>query len=295
MRVLGTNISDNAQIAIDRSVTIDATNLRLATLGSIPIFTVSAGYVTFEGVAFEGVNVNEVAIAGGLGTTVRVVSSTLQRMVVETNGGAIDVRATSFREGQLTCTGGTIAIRDSTWWRSGVVGTNCNATISRSQFDDAREVVVSGGVVRVLNNIFVVTSEYQDLLRVRTVASGSVFAFNTLVNTASVMMSPLALDCDTPTLDVTSNIVAYNSTDPVRGCVITNSLFDPAAGSDAAGNAIAATSTVFADLVGPDYRLATGSPAIGIGESGIVMEDIAGLARPVPQGSQPDAGAHETP
>lgn len=295
VRVLGTNITDQGSITIDRSVTIDATNLKLFSRGSVPVFNVTSGYVTFEGIAFEGVNVNELAIAGALGTTVRLVASKLQRMKVETNGGAVDIRDTSFREGQLACAAGTIVISDSSWWRSGVRGINCNLTISRSHFDDAREIIVSGGVVRVLNNIFAVTSEYQDLLDVRTVASGSVFAFNTVVNLASVTMSPVAIFCDAPTLEVTSNIIAYNSTNPIWDCVVTNSLFDPPAGSDAAGNITADPGTFFADIVGKDYRLAAGSPAISIGEAGIVTEDFGGFPRPAPLGSQADAGAHEAP
>lgn len=295
VRILGTNISDNGSITIDRAVTIDATNVRLGSLGSVPIFNVTSGYVTFEGFAFEGVNPNEVAIVGGTATTVRLVASSVQRMVVNTNGGAIEARDATFRQGQLTCTGGTIVVRDSSWSRSGVRGTNCNATISGSYFDDAGEFFVSGGVVRVLNNVFVATSEYLDLLNVSTLGAGSTFAFNTVINTATVTMSPVALYCDAPTLHVTSNIIAYNSRDPIRGCVVTNSLFDLPAGTDAAGNATADVSTIFADLVGAEYRLATGSPAIGIGEAGIVTEDLAGLPRPSPVGSQPDAGAHEAP
>ncbi len=295
VRILGTNISDNAAITIDRSVTIDATNLRLASFGNVPIFNVTSGYVTFEGIAIEGVVPTEVAIQGGTATTVRLVESSVQRMIINTNGGAIEARAVAVREGQITCTGGTVVIKDSSWSRSGVRGSNCNATILDSYFDDAGEFWVSGGVVRVLNNVFVVTSEYLDLLNVSTLGTGSTFAFNTVVNTATVTMSPVALYCDAPTLNVTSNIIAYNSRDPIRGCAVTNSLFDPPAGTDAVGNTTADVTTFFADLVGADYRLASGSPAIGIGEATIVAADIAGLTRPSPAGSQPDAGAHEAP
>lgn len=295
VRVLGTNISDNASIPIDRSVTIDATNLRLSSLGTVPVFNVTFGHVTFEGISLEGVVPTEVMIAGGTATTIRLVASSVQRAVINTNGGAIESRGVSFREGQITCSGGTLVVKDSSWFRSGVRGTNCNATILGSYFDDAGEFWVSGGVVRVLNNVFVVTSEYLDLLNVSTLGTGSTFAFNTVVNTAAVTMSPVALYCDAPTLDVTSNIIAYNSRDPIRGCVVTNSLFDLPAGTDAVGNETADVTTFFADLVGADYRLATGSPAIGIGEASIATADIAGMPRPMPAGSKPDAGAHEGP
>jgi len=298
VRLVGSTVSDSSTIAINRTVTVDGSNTKFYRPASGPIFNVTNGYVTFEGVAFEGVNsFSDVAIASGIGTTVRIVASTFDRIAVNATGGAVEARTATFRESEIVCSGGTATIDESTLWSSEFRATNCQATIKRTRFDqaDATTLNVSGGVLRVLNSIFVVPSEFVDLVVVQGLGTGSMFAFNTIVNTSSVTDSSVALYCDAPTLEVTSNIFAYNSTNPVTGCTVENSLFDVPAGADANGNVLADATTFFVNSAGGDYRLATTSPAHGIGEPGIVTVDFFGLPRPSPVGSQPDAGAHEAP
>jgi hypothetical protein len=154
----------------------------------------------------------------------------------------------------------------------------------------------TGGLLTVENNIFVVPSEFADVIRVGSLAPGSIAAYNTIVNTSAVMQSPVAISCDA-TLNVTSNIIAYNSPNPMSGdgCVAHASLFDLPGAPDAPGNPSGNVTTFFKNRQSGDFHLAVGSPASGIGEPNIVTVDFDGNLRPSPAGSRPDVGAYEAP
>jgi hypothetical protein len=155
---------------------------------------------------------------------------------------------------------------------------------------------VNGGIATIENNVFVEHEGTNDDFIRLFPNSGSTFRFNTVVNTSPIPSSTTAIGCDGMT-DMTSNIIAYNSTLPL-GCAVRNTLFDlPAMQSvpEADGNRFADIGTFFRGFGNEDFHLSTESPAIGIGEPGLVTSDIEGNSRPPPAGSSPDAGAFESP
>jgi hypothetical protein len=116
------------------------------------------------------------------------------------------------------------------------------------------------------------------------------------VNTSSLTSSGVAVYCGAD-VAVSSNIIAYNSTNPIDGggCTVTRSLFDSVGIGDAGANASADVATFFVDFNALDFRLASSSPARGAGEPGLLTIDLDGDARPLPVGSMPDIGAFEAP
>jgi hypothetical protein len=143
--------------------------------------------------------------------------------------------------------------------------------------------------------VFVASSEFTDAVVVGANAPSSTLAFNTFVNTATLVQSPVAVTCDSTDV-VTSNIFAYNSTHPLSdGCTARASLFDLVGSSQAGNNATGDPATFFVGRAGGDFHLAAHSPALGIGEPGIVNVDFSGSPRSLPVGSRPDAGAFEAP
>lgn len=127
-------------------------------------------------------------------------------------------------------------------------------------------------------------------------AAGSTFRFNTVVNTSPDTGAANAVACDDG-LDVTSNIIAYNSTSPIS-CVARNSLFDSAGSAEVnrgVGNLSFDSATFFKGAAAGDYHLSDSSPARGHGEPGLVATDFEGVPRPLPIGTMPDVGAYEAP
>ncbi len=83
-----------------------------------------------------------------------------------------------------------------------------------------------------------------------------------------------------------SNIV-YSGTISVENSIFRGGLPGSTSNIDA--------SPRFVDSLSNDYRLLNYSPAIGLGRSILgINTDIAGIARPMPLDSNPDAGAHES-
>jgi hypothetical protein len=158
---------------------------------------------------------------------------------------------------------------------------------------------VGGGLVRIENNLFVENLEGVNAIRfIAPVDPSSTFRFNTLVQTSPVTTSAAGIAC-VDGLVLSSNILAYNSTSPLSGpCVTRHSLFDlPGAPAAMAGqnNRSADVATFFVNRAANDFRLAAGSPAIELGQPGLVTIDVDGSPRPSPAGTNPDSGAHEAP
>lgn len=220
---------------------------------------------------------------------------------------AFDVEATG---SQLTSSSGTLFVDRSVFRANAFVGSSGTFTFRRSETHDS--TVSSGGTSRiernrfecttstgalsadggtaiVENNVFVTSDKNTDMIHM-TGGIGSVFQFNTIASTDTTASSS-AIYCDA-TIRISSNIFAYNSTNPITGngpCTVTSSLFDQPGASDAGTNTIADRATFFVDLQGEDFHLSSGSPARNAGDPGAVTLDLEGR----PRDSMPDVGAYE--
>jgi len=210
--------------------------------------------------------------------------------------GTLDLRSSTIQSSTVNCMSGTVTLDDvaGTGPSAGVNTTNCQTTVRGSRFTNPTNgsIIATGGILTVTNNLFVISNEFTDLLQVGGHAPGSIIAFNTIVNLTTVTQSPAAVTCDS-TVRVSSNIFAYNSTNPLSGsgCIAESSLFDLQGTPDSTGNTVADVSTFFVDRSLGDFHLAPNSPARAIGESGLVTTDIEGNTRPM----TPDVGAFEAP
>jgi hypothetical protein len=303
LRVTGSDIpSAAATINIAKDVVIDSNGTRFFAPANSPMFTVATGnVVTIEGISLTGVAL-QATIAVGASATLRLITDTLDHAIVRATNGAIEAQNLKLAASGIDCVSGTTTVKRSLFDSSTISFSNCLTTVVQNRWDPGFDGAVggtaisTGGLLTVENNVFVVPSEFADLIQVRSLAPGSVFAYNTIVNTSAVMQSPVAITCDA-TLNVTSNIIAYNSPNPLtgEGCVAHASLFDLPGAPDAPGNASGNVTTFFKNRQAGDFHLAVGSPALGIGEPGIVTTDFEGNPRPAPAGSQPDVGAYEAP
>ena len=295
IRLVGFNfIAPPTTTTVDRSVVIDASGSSLGAPVNMPLFDVrSPAAVTLEG----GILPNG-SITVGAGSSLRVFAMEVRAGLSVTNGtlSVINSKLTGVGAG---CSGGSISVSRTRFDGGWVQFTNCQTTVTRSRFEPAFDGALdgTGGTLRAENNVFVAPGEFTDLIRAFSLVPGSAFVFNTIVNTnaQSVNQSPVAITCDV-TLNVSSNIIAYNSPNPLyTGCIAHASLFDAIGAADAPGNPSGDPSTFFTNKAGNDFHLAAGSPARNIGVAGLVSEDYEGNARPVPSGSNPDVGAYEAP
>jgi len=194
----------------------------------------------------------------------------------------------------ISCnSGGQLHITDSVVQRAAMQATGCFATIARNKITGGDAAMsVSGGTATIENNLIVVSDEFADVVYV-VGGSGSTVRFNTIVNVSTVMASGVAVYCDS-SVSVSSNVFAYNSTNPINGggCMATRSVFDLAGAPDAGANPTAAVTTLFADFGARDFHLGPASPARDGGEPGKVMFDLEGTPR---SASTPDIGAYEAP
>ncbi len=294
IRVLGFEIvAPAAATTIDRNVIIDATGTRLDLPAGGTLFDVrNPAVVTIEGVAIAG---GTQSLSVGAASTLRIFGADLQTKVTVSNG-TLSVISSKARNSTFNCSGGSMTTTGNHFDLVKVQFTNCQTAVTRNRWDPGLDGSIDGGggVLAVENNVFVVPSEFADLIRVFNLAPGSIFAFNTIVNSQTIQMSPIALSCDS-TLNVTSNIFAYNSSNPIDGCIAQSSLFDLVGAPDAPGNPSADPSTFFVNRAGRDFHLGPSSPARGIGADGVVTTDLDGNPRPAPAGTHPDVGAYEAP
>jgi hypothetical protein len=295
IHVTGGSVSVGATAAIAKSAVIDGTMNRLVGSGTGPLLTVSAGVVTVEGIELEGSS-GAPTVTVDIGSTLRLFDVKLRQANVHVTSAAIELRKGRLANTVVDCTSGTATIRESQIDTGGVRFANCQTIVERNRFEPAFDGSIDGhgGLLSVKNNIFIVPSEYPDLIRIGGNAPGSIISFNTIVNTSTVTDSAVAIGCSSP-VTLTSNIIAYNSTNPLVGCEARFSLFDLPGAPDAAGNTSADAATFFRDRANGDFHLAPASPALGTGEPSIVANDFDGHPRPAPLGSAPDIGAYEAP
>lgn len=222
---------------------------------------------------------------------------------VTITGGSLEVRASAL--GRVTCSGGgtldiersTVTTPDDSNGLPIIESTNCTLTLRADQFfsDGAGLLETGGGKITVMNNVFVGTIPSTDPLGFSSPLSGSRFAFNTVVNFSGLDGTATVINCDS-SLDVSSNIFAWNSSARLSACIIHDSLFDDFVPASALGsNHQASSLAIFLDFNAKDLHLSPTSPALGLGEPGITDVDLAGHPRPSPAGTRPDVGAYESP
>jgi hypothetical protein len=237
----------------------------------------------------------EVLLAADSSTTVTLTASRFGTLVP--NG----------RSQGLFCAGGTMRIEGCRFERAfvraaeaGGANSSCELTVRQSRFDSDRDdsVEILSGLLVMENNLIIHRVDLNDSINAGGLRTGSAIRFNTVTNTTPIPSDGAALFCDA-TVEVTSNIFAYNSENPIRGtCAPRFSVFDSVALTSAGtGNAVAELDAIFVDREGDDYHLAADSVARGRAEPNLdmVTVDLDGQPRPNPAGSTADSGAFEAP
>jgi hypothetical protein len=310
IHILGGNlIVGTSMLTIDHPVYIDGSGTTLGGVLSGPVlhFAPQAQSSVLSHVIVTAPNnpADNPAITVDASVALRVYDAVIKRGIKITNG-SVAVFKSTFNDptvlvGGIDCTSGTVSVDTSTFTASTVKSSNCPVTLKRNRFDETNVACfsISGGTAILENNLFVVGSELDDCGDLLGVAPGSVVRFNTFVNTADVVADGVALACGSD-VDVTSNIFAYNSTQPhgpTPTCLAKFSLYDAITTEPLGTNSIMANgATFFANKAAKDFHLATGSPAIGVAEPNLaVTVDLDGTPRPSPTGTAPDMGAFESP
>ncbi len=271
----------------------------------------ATGSVTLQGVTIMG-STNDTAtpsiVVGNIGTVIVGPQSNLKGTVRVNAGGAIRVDRATVASG-IDCTNGSVDVLESTFASidqvsqrvTKVGGTGCNISIRRSRFSHVGPMLAaSGGLVVVENNLFATTHEYADSIWIRGVRNGSVFRYNTVVNTVQTDTGDgVALDCD-GSVEVSNSVFTYRSQHPftyAAGCLAKFSVFDdvalplPTAPIESSFHPF---SSLFLNPIAGDFRLSSASPAKQAADpTSTVTEDLDGTVRPRPAGSRADAGAFE--
>lgn len=298
IRVLGGSfyLGDNVVYTGD-SVVIDGNNTSLIS-GSRPAIQVY-GDAVIEGVRLSSTYFLDPLLRITSGGNLRLTRVAIEHGQLEVRtGGELDAVDIKMVNGDLRCQGGgVLAVRRSNFEQS-QFGSVCKLNLSASRFEPPPgflPVTLFQGPAKLIeNNVFIGTGN--DGFLIGITGAGSLFRFNTVVNTSSITGSAVAVGCEDG-VEMTSNIIAYNSTSPLS-CASRYSLFDIAGSQEVdrgIGNVSADIVTFFQDRQAGDYHLSSNSPALGIGEPGLVTTDLDGNARPVPAGTLPDVGAYEAP
>ena len=281
---------------VGSGVYLDGTDTVIEGGSTSTVFTVNQGGFTASGITIPAGTGNAIT-ATALTAKARLFNVTLRKGVDVTNG---TVEATRSTLSGVHCMSGTLTIRDSLIEDSLVETMSCQTTVAGNRFENRTRPAFQsfGGLVTFENNLVIISDQYIDAVALQSGVSGSTARFNTIVSTTTVTTSDTALGCDT-SIDVTSNIIAYNSTSPLvnNGCVVKYTLFDaPTEPRDSAGegNKVGDASTFFVDRAAKDFHLAPESPARDAAQASLpVTDDFDGNRRPV--GAAPDMGAFEAP
>jgi len=233
--------------------------------------------------------------AGGLGIQVTNSSETT---IQHSKIGALGSTTT-----EVQCNNGKIHV-DQNRFESAFVGSStvvCEGTVTRNRFEanNDRSVQMRGGPVVIENNLIIHNNGFNDSMLATQMKPGSVIRFNTLINTTAVASDGSALSCDS-TIEVTSNVFAYNSGHPITGtgCTTRFSIFDDVSVTSAGtGNQVTGIDTIFVNRTAGDFHLSATSKAKAAAEPGQIMVDVdfEGNARPNPAGTTSDCGAFEAP
>ena len=286
---------------ISASVYIDGENTTV--FGADTVFSVDNGSnpLTMNNLSIPA-SVNAIKIAAS-GARLVLYKTTIQGVSVS-NAGILEAShstLTPVAGDSLTCNGGTMRL-EAVSSTGRLVATNCQADVRRSRITVNNTLnsigcaLFSGGTYVFENNLVIASNDI-DCTAFSQAGPGSAVRFNTIFNITSSQTDKAALVCDN-TATVTDNIIAYNSRYPHSGqCMSNHTLYDQTSMETAGtGNIQADVSTFFVDVVGLNFHLAAGSPAIGAAAPVVgVTVDLEGNPRPSPAGSQPDIGAYEAP
>jgi Right handed beta helix region len=313
IRVIG---ALSAIAELQSKVTIDGDGSKwTAAAGSIVSVGTANGDVTIEGFNIEGptgpvgspavdclnmasLRLHQVTIAK---TKISQVAISAVCKVAITNSKIIDNVG-----GGVKCSdGGSISIEDTEMRNNtgkSVDAQTCKVRLLRNRISGNASVgamvtVVSPPELLIENNLMVDSQSVASSgISVTNAPDTGAIRFNTLVNTATLPHTGTGIACNGAAGVVTSNVIAWQGASPLIAtpCQSRYNAFDS---TTAVGAGVGNTSATMVSLfVNPasDFRLAVGSPALGLGEPGATIAvDLEGKPRPTT--GRADAGAFETP
>lgn len=299
IRVLGSYFHlGNSAVSLGNSVVIDGSNTTLTSEITPTIYAYGVGIV--EGIRLPSTETFRSVLKISAGGNLRLAQVTIDHGQIEVSaGGVLDAVDIKMNDGNLECkSGGVLTMRRSHFEQS-IFDSGCSLTLSTSRLEPPPgflpAITFQGPMQLIENNVFIGSGIDGYLIGI-TGTVGSSFRFNTVINTSPITGSAVGVGCEDG-LEVTSNIIAYNSTSPIS-CASRYSLFDIQGSQEVnrgVGNVSADIVTFFKDRQTGDYHLSSNSPALGIGEPGLVTTDLDSNARPIPAGTLPDVGAYEAP
>ncbi len=310
VHVLGGSLFTNDVVAVTGERVIDGEGTVLSAFG--PTFAITApAKVTLEGFLLAGPSDGTAPAINITGAGAIAVLHDLQitgNGAVITAGSSTEVTLSGSHIGnlvgnrhQVSCSNGKLRVTDSVFENSVIapLSGNCELTVIGNRFESNNDgsVQLVGGRLVMENNLIIHRGGFNDSILAAQLAPGSTIRFNTITNTTAVASDGAAISCDN-TVEVTSNIIAYNSGNVItgQGCVTRYSIFDEVAKTAAGtGNQVTNLEAIFVNRGGGDYHLAAASVARGAAEPGLdmVKTDLEGLSRPAPAGTRADAGAFE--
>jgi hypothetical protein len=300
IKLLSGDVSSGPTPVILTSVVIDGNGTTIRG-GTQTIFTASlSSQSVIEGVRMARTDQSTV-VEVATNAKLTIADSVLDGSVARVESATLELLRTRIVNGGADCVNGNLSVLASDVDRGQVSTQLCKLDIKGSRIGPGNQsvLVLGGGLLTIENNVFTQVNETNDSVYLYNYSNGSSFRFNTVINSAQVPVSGHALFCGSTsvTLDVSSNIFAYNSAAPLSGCMPHHSLFDgPGVQAAALGpnNVVSERALFFRNQSTGDFHLAVTSPAIGIAEPSITV-DHDGNVRPMPAGTKPDAGAYEAP
>lgn len=285
-------------IYLDNYISIDGSNT-LLTSSATPAIHVF-GTAALSAVRLASTEITRPLLTVSSGGRLKLAQVAIELGTVDVQaGGSLETFEVRFTSSILECSqGGKLTVRASYLEESGI-SSYCELVMSGNRVVEPTGALppmgFAGQVQIIESNVFLDSTANRLIIAVGGSAE-STFRYNTIVNTSYSPGSEHAILCPDGA-NVTSNLIAYNSTRPIS-CASRHSLFDTAGVQEVnrgVGNRSSDVMTFFRDRQAGDFRLPPSSPAIGFGEPGLVATDLEGNGRPAPAGSMPDVGAYEAP
>ncbi len=315
IHVLGGSLALSATTTLTGNLVLDGENTVLQTGNTTALSIQAPAMVTVEGfqlAAPTGGMVPGILVNGfGAKATLHAlaISGSGSLLVRETNSAELELShshigtLTATSPSRVSCENSKLKV-DQCVFETSLIndgGTTCEAAVTRSQFQSAHDgsVQLTSGQLVMENNVVIHLDGFNDSIVAANLRPGSTIRFNTIVNTTGAPSDGAALSCD-GSVEVTSNIFAYNSMHPITGtgCVTRYSVFDDVSTTSAGtGNQTTGIDKIFVNRGTGDYHLAPTSVARMGAEPGqnMVTTDFDGMPRPNPTGTTADSGAFEAP
>jgi hypothetical protein len=286
---IGSGVTFNEELLV-----IDGTNTTISPSGATA-FTIS-GNVTLEGVKISSLATTRTFVVQD-GGVLRAFDVQLTNGNIE-NSGQLLLGSSDVVGQQMACLEtGLMSVDGSIIRESQISASACQLTITQSRFESGPDGIpmldAIGGKITIENTIFVENDEFSNLVSIAQASPGSAIRFSNLIHSSLSDREVPLISCSG--VELTSNIIATNSSTPLsQTCIANNSLFDSAAtGLSGVANVTADVTTFFVDRENGDFHLTLNSPARELGVAGLVEVDLEGNARPAPNGTAPDVGAYE--